>query len=227
MSDPIQEARNYLSQKRTELETAQSEYDNAINGLLTISWLHIKEGGDILSLAITLYWCHPEISPTDIAETLGVNRNKLLELVARARFKSVCPSCQKQTLIQYTSRTNQKQNPEKLCSDCEQAEKERKEIESLERKMQLEQWKKQRNEQFQQLVSLPYSEYLKSDHWQQTRKYALKRAGFACQLCNVKGVSLHVHHRTYKNLGHEDNRDLIVLCADCHAKFHDKLEQKS
>lgn len=67
-----------------------------------------------------------------------------------------------------------------------------------------------------------YTEYLKSDHWKKTRKKALKRAKNRCQLCNKKS-KLQVHHRTYKNKGKEKNEDLIVLCNDCHAKFHDKL----
>ncbi|MDB1927190.1 HNH endonuclease signature motif containing protein [Clostridium tertium] len=69
---------------------------------------------------------------------------------------------------------------------------------------------------------LEYQEYLNSPHWKETRLKALKRAGNRCQLCSSTN-NLNVHHNTYKNKGNEDLKDLVVLCRDCHAKFHDKL----
>ena len=74
-----------------------------------------------------------------------------------------------------------------------------------------------------QLQKLPYSEYLKSPHWQRIRQSALKRAGGRCQLCNAQNRPLDTHHRTYERRGCEEPEDVIVLCRDCHAKFHGKL----
>lgn len=31
---------------------------------------------------------------------------------------------------------------------------------------------------------------------------------------------MHLHHRTYKNLGHERLMDLVPLCPKCHADVH-------
>lgn len=64
-----------------------------------------------------------------------------------------------------------------------------------------------------------YAEYLKSDHWQEVRKAALKRANYRCQVCN-ESVPLDVHHRTYERLGKEDDADVIALCRKCHGLFH-------
>lgn len=69
------------------------------------------------------------------------------------------------------------------------------------------------------LKTMPYKDYLETNHWQEFRKRALSRAGYRCQLCNGK-KPLHVHHRTYENRGEERYQDVIVLCADCHKKFH-------
>lgn len=69
---------------------------------------------------------------------------------------------------------------------------------------------------------MEYQEYLKSDHWQQIRLKALSKAGNRCQLCSSTS-NLNVHHNTYKNKGNEDLKDLVVLCRECHTKFHDKL----
>jgi hypothetical protein len=70
------------------------------------------------------------------------------------------------------------------------------------------------------LKSLPYSEYLKTDHWQSVRKMALYMGGHECALCTSRGPRLDVHHRTYKNLGDERPDDLTVLCRECHKRHH-------
>lgn len=86
----------------------------------------------------------------------------------------------------------------------------------------IENLKKER-ERLAELKAMSYKEYLKTDEWQETRKGALKRSGYCCQLCNAKDARVHVHHRTYERKGEEWSRDLIVLCGDCHQAFHDKL----
>lgn len=69
------------------------------------------------------------------------------------------------------------------------------------------------------LRKLPYPVYLQSKEWQKTRLRAIARAEGRCQICNVERP-LTVHHNTYERIGCEKNRDLIVLCWDCHKLFH-------
>lgn len=69
------------------------------------------------------------------------------------------------------------------------------------------------------LKTIPYAEYLKTDHWQSVRKIALEHAGNKCEVCNSPR-KLQVHHRTYENRGKETLSDVIVLCAGCHGLFH-------
>lgn len=69
---------------------------------------------------------------------------------------------------------------------------------------------------------IEYQEYLNGEHWKEIRLKALERAGNRCQLCSSRN-NLNVHHNTYENKGHEDLKDLVVLCRECHAKFHDKF----
>ena len=73
------------------------------------------------------------------------------------------------------------------------------------------------------LKSMIYAEYLKTDHWQNLKKFMLWKYNGCCQLCN-SDKELNVHHRTYERRGEETEEDLILLCRGCHAKFHDKLE---
>ena len=64
-----------------------------------------------------------------------------------------------------------------------------------------------------------YQEYLTSEHWDEVRRRELRFARYACRLCGSKD-NLQVHHRSYENLGYERSSDVIVLCGDCHHKFH-------
>ena len=72
-------------------------------------------------------------------------------------------------------------------------------------------------------TQLPYDEYLKTDHWQHRRLRALAKAENHCQVCHA-AAGLEVHHNTYQRLGHERDADLVVLCRNCHALFHDNGE---
>jgi hypothetical protein len=69
------------------------------------------------------------------------------------------------------------------------------------------------------LRTMPYRDYLHTNHWQQIRLAALARAGYRCQLCNSSN-RLEVHHRTYARRGAEQDSDVIVLCERCHTRFH-------
>lgn len=65
---------------------------------------------------------------------------------------------------------------------------------------------------------VPYDEYIHSDEWIKKSALARKRNS-RCSLCN-REYKLTTHHRTYKNLGYEEQNDLTVLCENCHYIFH-------
>lgn len=66
-----------------------------------------------------------------------------------------------------------------------------------------------------------YSDYLQSRHWKSFRLKAIKHHGKKCILCGIEEVLFfHVHHLTYKNLGHEKLTDVVVLCEACHTEVH-------
>lgn len=80
------------------------------------------------------------------------------------------------------------------------------------------------------ILQMNYRDFLKTPYWDGVRNYKLKRAKYCCELCGAKGI-LHVHHKTYEHHGKEHiksiaNNDLIVLCKNCHEKFHDKLDKE-
>lgn len=69
--------------------------------------------------------------------------------------------------------------------------------------------------------------YQKNFYWLWASDAALRRAGYRCQMCSVRGKrKLQVHHiiplngsdRTINTLNQPDN--LIVLCKKCHLERH-------
>ena len=61
-------------------------------------------------------------------------------------------------------------------------------------------------------------EYLKSKHWQGTRKAKLK-IDPKCESCG-EVEQLEVHHKHYRSLYHETRDDLETLCSLCHRRRH-------
>lgn len=72
-----------------------------------------------------------------------------------------------------------------------------------------------------ELRSMPYEDYLETPEWRTVRRLKLAQARHCCQLCNADDRPLHVHHRTYDRRGQERLDDLLVLCEECHGRFHD------
>jgi hypothetical protein len=70
--------------------------------------------------------------------------------------------------------------------------------------------------------SMDYHTYIASQEWASKSDAAKIRANNRCQLCSASGlvVDLHTHHNTYERLGNERDTDLVVLCAECHERFH-------
>ena len=67
-----------------------------------------------------------------------------------------------------------------------------------------------------------YTDYLQTEYWRKVMENKIKQSGNKCQLCGST-KNLNVHHNSYEHIGNELNHlnDLVVLCKDCHKKFHD------
>ena len=70
--------------------------------------------------------------------------------------------------------------------------------------------------------SLSYKDFLATPYWKAIAQYKKYKSHYKCELCNSNN-QLAVHHKTYEHHGSEiwHMEDLIVLCKDCHEKFHD------
>jgi 5-methylcytosine-specific restriction endonuclease McrA len=75
-------------------------------------------------------------------------------------------------------------------------------------------------ERLHYLRNCDYQEYLNTPEWQAMREFINDRYNKRCALCGSKS-DLMVHHKSYERKGYEDPDDLILICGDCHRKFHD------
>jgi hypothetical protein len=67
-----------------------------------------------------------------------------------------------------------------------------------------------------------YEWHLQSEDFNKVKQQAFKRDGYKCVAC---GSTEHIlaHHLTYRNVPHEDPRDLATLCDRCHTIHHSIL----
>ena len=70
--------------------------------------------------------------------------------------------------------------------------------------------------------------YLKTNHWKMKREHIYDVYGGECQRCHdvITREMAHVHHRSYKHMGNENDRDLILYCAKCHSIIHKAKREK-
>lgn len=61
-----------------------------------------------------------------------------------------------------------------------------------------------------------YERYIHSPSWRIKADARLAMDNHICQVCG--NAASDVHHLTYDRIGHEDIRDLVSLCRECHEK---------
>lgn len=178
-----------------------------------------------------LYWYYPHLVGINlIASMLEVPLKKARSYISPIQYENRCRDCGEMIVVDISSQNQLKnlvlayrydrQLNQLQCEACKQKQKRRSVA-------QQEEWLREhesRKARIVELRTMQYKEYLQTEEWQETRRQALKRADFKCQLCNGRGL-LDVHHRTYERRGYENAKDLIVLCRDCHSKFHDKTTE--
>lgn len=216
LSDALQE----IEDLKQQLQTAKEALPKKVLELLSNA--PTRDEAD--ALAWSVYWEFDAIPTTVLSEFYRMPISYARQIIGGAVIPTPCHTCGKIENKVFDSRNAYKNaiGTHSWAHKCDECKSKESQVS--------EQWKieyQKRTDAFNQRVAdlraMPYRDYLETDHWKDIRKQMLKRAHFSCQLCSAKG-ELHVHHRTYENRGNEQYGDLIVLCANCHAKFHDKLE---
>lgn len=67
-----------------------------------------------------------------------------------------------------------------------------------------------------------YQEYLQSPHWKRIQYTMYHIVTEDCELCGQPCKKLNIHHLNYNSLWHEEYKDLVVLCEDCHKMAHNE-----
>ena len=180
---------------------------------------------DLQTFVFNTYWfCKAEVNATSLQSLVEtkLGKEKWQDFVS-ATLDMTCSKCHESIIITVKSRTQldriNRTAKFLVCDKCKEIEQKEIALASMAAINQT----MSTTESFKQMS---YSEYLQTNHWQKIRRQALKRAKYKCQLCSKHNTELHVHHKTYEHIGQEHNYqdDLIVLCKDCHAKFHGKDE---
>jgi len=70
------------------------------------------------------------------------------------------------------------------------------------------------------------TQYSTNKIWRQKRKQLMENIPYECFVCG-KTSNLHLHHKTYKNIGNESHDDVCLLCMPCHVKAHKKIKRKA
>jgi hypothetical protein len=170
-----------------------------------------------------LYWRHSNITNSvDLAEILNCTNLSLRKMCGRIKVCLECLDCGDEVEVTCKSRAElTRRRTIVLCVACEETRRVQRERDAAAWHQRSTALVAQRSARIEALRSMPYGDYLQTPEWRERRLYALRRARYACQLCSSK-TQLQVHHRTYERRGNEKEEDLIVLCDDCHSKFHDK-----
>lgn len=73
-----------------------------------------------------------------------------------------------------------------------------------------------------------YGTYIQSAEWRAVReRYWASKMPKNCFVCDApRSPGMHLHHRTYKNLGAERLMDLVPVCPDCHDFIHQLASHK-
>lgn len=215
-----------ILQEIDEHENVLSNLNEKLNNFPKYVSDNISSFDEKLEIAKYLYWTFNNIKLTSMSESLlNVKPHECHKLVYTTDNNFVCAVCKNFIILKSRTHKNElirdkNHDGELICVDCRKIKNkdywEAKNLEDQKRREKIQ-------ENINYLKSLPYKEYLQTEHWKDLRKRMMNRANYSCGMCNSKNVILHVHHKSYKNLGDEDYSDLIVLCEDCHYKFHDKL----
>ena len=214
-----------------EAQTAWHRFDSYCNELFNALGEMNKRGDLSLETVNDLirffYWDFTtltgyELSTTYIEKAFGVSNNHVSRRAGGSTVHVLCTSWNLTFPFAVKSRVHKMEVMTKKgahkCPACinltARAEQEKRQKADAQRK------------RLEQLKTMRYDEYLKTDEWQWRRKKKLEDAGYHCQLCHANGGILDVHHSTYERKGNENLSDLIVLCRDCHSKFHGKEAQQ-
>lgn len=198
------------AERRVNVAKAELDEARKARGRLKTRILATPPGGLNPGVASAAYW-EEELAVEIVAHLVGAKRHAedLVRLVGGPSYTCLARN------HEFTAPSRTWVEGRRDCLVCTQEDQDRRREERHNRGPD------PRAARLVELRTMPYREYLQTPEWQATRKDALRRAGYRCQVCGATGFKLNVHHNTYERRGEEYARDLIVLCYPCHNAHHD------
>lgn len=174
----------------------------------------LRKGSLAMKYAATVLYWTTDIKRSAIEPMVRFSKGAHESFINKLHkvFMNKCKDCSNPLYINSRTELNSRYD-RKQCKPCRDKEMD---IQNESYRLRNEAYKKQQ----ERLKTMPYQEYLKTDHWQEIRKTMLKRASYKCSVCGMS-KPLHVHHNTYDRRGCEKTSDLVVLCHDCHEVYHE------
>lgn len=209
-----------------ELIALEKAYKTARTEIIDDIGIQVSANKNDSSVLSYIYW-ETDLPISVLSKATGITGNSMARAVPKKELVFKCKKCHEPIIVTVNSRNERedrlKDKNKLTCDRCIEDAKVNKEKRRKEkdRKKQAE-----LEEKIAFLRAMPYEEYLKTEHWQQFRKKALKHYHYQCQKCDATGVRLDVHHLTYERRGCELLEDVITLCKECHEKEHDRYECK-
>lgn len=160
------------------------------------------------------YWRYAVVPVELIEDLFRMSEKQILEIVGEYEAAVYCECLEEITFV--AKSRSDRDRLESLTVLCRSCAKKHEFAEEDYRAAQ----RRARANYVATLKRMPYSDYLSSEHWQETRQKALEADGGLCRVCRSPN-RLNVHHNTYERRGEEALGDLVVLCADCHELFHE------
>lgn len=80
------------------------------------------------------------------------------------------------------------------------------------------------------LRAMKYDDFLRSDHWHQTKERARIMGLYKqCHCCKITKVKLDLHHLSYRHRGtiqeRRDCKSLVAVCNNCHTAIHNYQDE--
>jgi hypothetical protein len=217
-----------LSEQISALEALKEEAKRSLPEILT-SYIKTIPLNDIYEVLSEVYWSDRTMAGvvrTVYSRVIG--RGSFIPLHITVSIETTCQDCGDPCILDrhcaswsnHDELHSVRYKKWKRCKKCEATYKDR------EKSYQEKQQKEDdiRKAEVLRLKSLPYSQYLQTDHWKNIAYQAKRKAGFRCQMCNSSGL-LNAHHRTYERRGEEWLTDITVVCEACHEHFHNVIKE--
>lgn len=61
-----------------------------------------------------------------------------------------------------------------------------------------------------------YAEHIQSPYWRELKAKVIRRRGHKCERCFCESCPLDLHHKHYMTFGKERQKDVELLCRECH-----------